>query len=209
MSFRLKPRDDKFFKYFNDLADAICEASMILKSFVENRSDPATNLEKINEVEERGDIVLSEVMKRINNSFITPFDREDIQHLANRLDDVTDGINSSAKRIALYNPKEMPPESVEMAKLIKESALAVSKAVDQLHVLKKSPTKIKKYCAELHELENKADDVYDQFIIKLFETEEDAIEVVKLKEIMYELEKTTDGAELVGKIIKTIIVKYA
>ncbi|HBX21140.1 MAG TPA: DUF47 domain-containing protein, partial [Porphyromonadaceae bacterium] len=76
-------------------------------------------------------------------------------------------------------------------------------------VLKKSPTKIKKYCAELHELENKADDVYDQFIIKLFETEEDAIEVVKLKEIMYELEKTTDGAELVGKIIKTIIVKYA
>ncbi|HBQ25025.1 MAG TPA: DUF47 domain-containing protein, partial [Syntrophomonas sp.] len=75
MSFRLKPRDDKFFKYFNDLADAICEASMILKSFVENRSDPATNLEKINEVEERGDIVLSEVMKRINNSFITPFDR--------------------------------------------------------------------------------------------------------------------------------------
>jgi uncharacterized protein Yka (UPF0111/DUF47 family) len=78
-----------------------------------------------------------------------------------------------------------------------------------LDVLKKSSKKIKEYCIELHDLENKADDVYEQFLIDLFENEKDAIEVIKLKEIMSELEKATDIAEQVGKIIQTIIVKYA
>ena len=78
-----------------------------------------------------------------------------------------------------------------------------------MDVLKKSPTNAKKYCAELHDLENKADDVYENFIIRLFENEKDGIEIIKIKEIMYELEKATDSAEYVGKIIKTIIVKYA
>jgi len=78
-----------------------------------------------------------------------------------------------------------------------------------LDVLKKNSNKIKEFCAELHDIENRADDVYENFIIELFETEKDGIELIKLKEIMYELEKATDAAEYVGKIIKTIIVKYA
>jgi len=103
----------------------------------------------------------------------------------------------------------MPESAIQLAKLIKEDAVCIDKAVDELDVLKKDAKTIKALCAELHDIENKADDVYDHFIIDLFEREKDGIEVVKLKEIMQELEKATNAAEQVGKIIKTIIVKYA
>jgi uncharacterized protein Yka (UPF0111/DUF47 family) len=145
----------------------------------------------------------------LNTTFITPFDREDINHLSNRLDDVTDYINSCAKKIVLYNPKQIPASAVDIANLIKEGAIFISKAVDELDVLKKSRKKVTQYCAELHNIENKADDVYEHFLIDLFENQKDAVEIIKQKEIMYELEKATDAAEYVGKIIKTIIVKYA
>jgi len=113
------------------------------------------------------------------------------------------------KKIALYNPKQLPASALEIAKLIKEGAVSIGKAVDQLDVLKKNSKKIKEYCQELKVIENKADDVYENFLIDLFENQKDSIEVIKLKEIMSELEEATDAAEHVGKIIKTIIVKYA
>jgi predicted phosphate transport protein (TIGR00153 family) len=193
------------------MVDALLKASDLMIECVQS-NDHEERVEfykKIKEQERAGDKLSNKIFDELNTTFITPFDREDIHNLANRLDDVTDGINSSAKRIALYNPKEMPPEALGLAKLIKEGALTISKAIDELDVLKKSAANIKKYCSELHDIENKADDVYEHFIINLFEKEKNAVEVFKLKEIMYELEKTTDCAEYVGKIIKTIIVKYA
>ena len=164
---------------------------------------------KIKELERDGDRLSNRVFEELNSTFITPFDREDIHHLANKLDDVTDEINSCAKRIAFYKPKSLPADALVLAKMIKEGAVFIAKAVEELDVLKKSPAKIKEYCNELHLMENRADDAYQQFIIKLFEEEKDSIEIIKLKEIVYELEKTTDVEEHVGKIIKTIIVKYA
>ena len=164
---------------------------------------------KIKEQEKKGDALSVKIFDELNSTFITPFDREDIHHLADRLDDVTDYINSCAKRIVLYNPKQLPKEAIDLALLIKEGAVCIGKAVDELNVMKKNSKKIKEYCVELHNIENKADDVYENFLIQLFENEKDAVEIIKLKEIMYELEKATDAAEYVGKIIKTIIVKYA
>ena len=103
----------------------------------------------------------------------------------------------------------MPTSALEIAKLIREGAVSIGKAIDQLDVLKKNSAKIKEYCKELKVVENKADDVYENFLIDLFENQKDGIELIKLKEIMSELERATDAAETVGKIIKTIIVKYA
>ena len=164
---------------------------------------------KIKEQELKGDALSTRVFAELNSTFLTPFDREDIQQLANRLDDVIDFINRCAKRIVLYNPKEIPSSALELANIIKECAINIGKAVDQLDVLKKNSKKIKEYCKELHVLENKADDVYENFLIDLFEKQKDAVEIIKLKGIMSELEKATDAAEYVGKVIKTIIVKYA
>jgi predicted phosphate transport protein (TIGR00153 family) len=208
---KFTPKEPKFFPILKDMADVLLVASDLIIECVQN-NDHEKAIEyykKIKEQERKGDALSARVFEELNSTFITPFDREDIHHLADKLDDVTDYINSSAKRIVLYNPKQLPASAFEIAKLIKEGAISIGKAVDQLDVLKKNSKKIKEYCQELKITENKADDVYENFLIDLFENQKDAIEVIKLKEIMSELEKATDAAEHVGKIIKTIIVKYA
>ena len=118
------------------------------------------------------------------------------------MDDVIDGINSCAKRISIYNPRPISESGKELSRLIQEEAIYICKAMDELETFRE-------YCSKLHEIENQADDVYEFFITKLFEEEKDCIELIKIKEIMHELEKTTDAAEHVGKILKSLIVKYA
>jgi len=208
---RFTPKETKFFPLLKSMTDTMLTASNLLIECVQKteHADRVELYKKIKEQEKIGDKLSNKIFDQLNTTFITPFDREDIHHLANRMDDVTDGINSSAKRIMLYNPKKLSVETLDIAKLIKEGVLTIAKAIDELDVLKSSATNVKQYCSELHDIENKADDVYEHFIIKLFETEKDAVEIIKLKEIVYELEKTTDIAEYVGKIIKTIIVKYS
>ncbi len=208
---KFTPKETKFFPILKEMTDVLLVASDLIIECVQN-SDHESAIEyykKIKEQERKGDELSGRIFDELNTTFITPFDREDIHHLADRLDDVTDYINSCAKRIVLYNPKQIPASAFEIANLIKEGAICLGEAIDQLDVLKKNSKKIKEYCAELHVIENKADDVYENFLIDLFENQKDAVEIIKLKEIMYELEKATDAAEYVGKIIKTIIVKYA
>ncbi|HJV78326.1 MAG TPA: DUF47 family protein [Paludibacter sp.] len=208
---KFTPKETKFIPILKEMADVLLVASdLIIESVQTNDHESAIDYYKKIKVQERkGDELSGRIFDELNSTFITPFDREDIHHLADRLDDVTDFINSCSKKIVLYNPKKMPAGAVELANFIKEGAICIGKAVDELDVLKKDSKKIKEYCAELHVIENKADDVYEHFLIDLFENEKDAVEIIKLKEIMYELEKATDAAEYVGKIIKTIIVKYA
>lgn len=208
---RLAPKEPKFFPTLKETTSVILIAADLMVECA-SQCDHEVSIEfykKIKEQEKRGDVLSNAIFDQLNKSFITPFDREDIHHLATTLDDVTDFINSAAKRIVLYNPKRMPDSAVLLAKYIKEGAVNIGKAVDVLSVLKKDSKKIKVYCKKLHDIENKADDVYEDFIINLFETEKDDIEIIKLKEIMQELEKATNAAEQVGKIIKAIAVKYA
>ena len=208
---KFTPKEPKFFPILKEMSDVISVASDLIIECVQN-SDHEAAIEyykKIKEQERKGDALSARVFDELNSTFITPFDREDIHHLADRLDDVTDFINSCAKKIVLYNPKSMPAGALDIAKLIKDGALCIGKAVDELDVMKKNSKKIKEYCVELHTIESKADDVYENFLIELFSKEKDAVEIIKMKEIMNELERATDAAEYVGKIIKTIIVKYA
>ncbi|MDR3236219.1 MAG: DUF47 family protein [Prevotellaceae bacterium] len=209
---RLTPKEPKFFPLLKEMSDVILRAADLMIAFASSHCGHDEAIEfykKIKDEEHKGDKLSIRIFDELNSTFITPFDREDIHDLANNLDDVTDGINSAAKRIALYNPKRLPDSAVLLAKLIKEDAECIARAIGELDVLKKSPAKITQCCNELHDIENKADDVYENFIIKLFNEETDSTEIIKLKDIMYELEKTTDCAEYVGKVIKTIIVKYA
>jgi len=205
------PKEPKFFPILKEMADVILEASELIIECVKNYSHESAidYYRQIKDQERKGDALSAKIFNELNSTFITPFDREDIHHLADKLDDVTDYINNCAKRIVLYNPKQLPDSALQLALLIKEGAIGIGKAVDQLDVMKKHSNKVKEYCTELHVIENKADDVYENFLIALFSTEKDSIEIIKLKEIMSELEKATDSADSVGKIIKTIIVKYA
>jgi predicted phosphate transport protein (TIGR00153 family) len=186
-------------------------ASELMLEFVEkgNHANAADYYKMIKDEERKGDTLSNKIFDELNATFITPFDREDIHNLATKMDDVTDYINSAAKKYFLYNPNEMPAAAREMVGLIIEATVQIENSVNELDVLKKSRKRISEYCQKLHLIENRADDVYDHFLIELFENQKDGIELIKLKEIMFELEKAVDTTEGVGKIIKTIIVKYA
>ncbi|MDL2215051.1 DUF47 family protein [Dysgonomonas sp. OttesenSCG-928-M03] len=208
---RFKPKENKFFQLLHEMSEVIVTASDLIIQCVQvsDHNEAVEFYKKIKEQERKADSVQNAIFEELNDTFITPFDREDINHLSSTMDDVMDLINSCAKRIMLYNPKSIPASAVDLAKLVHESAGYLLQAVEELDTFKKRPDKIKEYCDQLGVVEKKADDVYEHFLIVLFEEEYDAIEVIKLKDILHELERATDAAESVGKIIKTIIIKYS
>jgi predicted phosphate transport protein (TIGR00153 family) len=208
---RFAPKEPKFFPLFKEISAVLLKASDLLMECMETNDHEKQDeyYRMIKEQERLGDKLSHRIFDELNATFITPFDREDLHDLAMCLDDVLDGINSSAKRIALYKPKSIPDNARELAKLIREASECLSKITESLDSLRSDSSGIKAYCKDLHDIENKADDVYELFVIELFENEKDGIELFKLKEILYEMEKTTDMAEYVGKIVRTIIIKYA
>ncbi len=205
------PKETKFLTLLTSQIEDIVKASDLLIKFMntpehENRKLVYT---QIKEIEKHCDTLTNQILDELNNTFITPFDREDIHDLASQLDDVLDLINGSAKRVILYQPKRMPDSMAELAKYIKKSAESLQIAIIELEKVKKNPTIVKQECRRLHEIENQADDVYEMFIIDLFENEKDAIELLKQVEIMQMLENSTDKAYRVSDVLKTIVVKYA
>ena len=207
---RFAPKQPKFFPLLNSLADALAKAADTLAEGL-NYDSPEKRSEYyklVKDIERNADQINNTIHDELASSFITPFDREDINHLASAIDDTIDGINSVAKRISIYNPKALPEEAAKLAKVIQEEAAFVVKAIYDLVDVHKHGANIRKCAEELHDLENKGDDIYELFIIRLFEEEKDGIELMKVKEIMHEMEQTTDAAEHVGKCLKSILVKY-
>ncbi|NDW18853.1 DUF47 domain-containing protein [Dysgonomonas sp. 216] len=208
---RFLPKENKFFLLLSEMAESISlESALMIECTKASTHQEAVDLyKKIKEKELECDVIQNKIFEELNISFITPFDREDINHLSSIMDNVADNVNSCAKRIMLYSPKYIPESATQLAQLVKDAADCITLAVGELDRLKKNPVKITEYCQRLKDIEHEADDVYEHFLIDLFENEKDAIEVIKLKDILHELEKATDMAETVGKIIKQIIVKYA
>ncbi|MCF0206875.1 MAG: DUF47 family protein [Bacteroidales bacterium] len=164
---------------------------------------------EIKECETQSDKEIAKIYDELNDSFITPFDREDIHSLCETVDDTLDYINSTSKRILLFRPASIPEVAVEIAKAIVECSKAIQIALSELKTVNKKPELALKQCEILHDLEAEVDEMYEHFVKKLFEKETNAIEIIKIKEIVQHMERTSDMAKHVGKIIKTIIVKYA
>lgn len=208
---RFTPKEPKFFPLLKQMSEVLTSSAQLLMESM--RYDTAEERQayyrRIKELERDGDRLTHRIFDELGTTFITPFDREDIHALASHMDDVIDGINSCAKRIAIYNPRPIGESGRELGGLIVEETVSIGKAMDELEKFRKNPASLREYCSQLHDIENKADDVYELFIRKLFEEEKDSIELIKIKEIMQELEKTTDSAEEVGKVLRTFIVKYA
>ena len=208
---RLTPKEPKFFPLLTGLADVIAEIIDVMIEFLSNYKPETAEsyYKRIKEVERKGDRLINQIFDELNVSFITPFDREDINDLSETLDDVNDFIDSSAKRIYLYKPEHIPQAAIDLGETLRESAVLIGKSVNGLNALSNGVKEIKGYCDQLHIIENKADDIYEHFLMELFQNEKDAIEIIKLNEIVAELENATDAAERVAKIIKKILVKYA
>lgn len=208
---RFTPKEPKFFPLLKQLSEVILASSELLVESLQH-DEPAKRSDyykRIKDLEREGDRLTHLIFDELGTTFITPLDREDIHDLASCMDDVIDGINSSAKRIVIYNPRPISESGKELSRLIREEAVYICKAMDELEGFRKKPGTLRDYCTKLHDIENQADDVYEFFITKLFQEEKDCIELIKIKEIMHELEKTTDFAERVGKILNSFIVKYA
>lgn len=208
---RFAPKQPKFFPLFKQLSTILKQVSEELQESLKYNStkERVEYQKKIKTLEREGDVLSHRIMDELSTTFITPFDREDIHELASSIDDVIDGINSCSKRIAIYNPRAITEAGHKLCEIIVKSAVLIDNAMDELEKFRKNPTTLSGYCTELHDLENTGDDIYENFVIKLFEEEKDGIELIKIKEIMHELERTTDSAEHVGKVLKSLIVKYA
>ena len=209
MGFRLKPRDEKFFTYFNQLSESILEAAEILKRFFENPRDPSETLDMIKEVEERGDQVLAVVMNEINDSFVTPFDREDILLLARELNNVLDHIQGTMEKVILY--KAGRPKHVNVLKLVyvlQAAAEEIKAAVDLLPDIRNKHREIIESCEAIRAYEHEGDYLYRAGIALLFENTENVIDIIKWKEIYEHLETTLDYCENVSNLLKGVAVKY-
>jgi len=162
----------------------------------------------VEDLEHKNDEHTHRIFTELVRNFITPFDREDIHYLASALDDIADYIYSSAKKINFYrvNPNELGIR--KLADLILEGTVQISNAVSELRNMK-NMRKITEALVKVNSIENQADDVYDLSIDRLFETEPDAKEVIKKREIYHAMETATDKCEDAANVIESIIIKYA
>ena len=205
------PRDVKFFPLFKETTTILIQASSLLQELfkiteIEKRKDLCA-LIKAEEV--KGDIATGAILKVLNETFITPFDREDINALTDELDDVIDAINRASQKVLLYSPDNLPNSTRLLTDVIKKGAIEIQGAVDELSNLKHTDKKLRTHYKEIKRLEEEADVIYENGIITLFKEETNGIELIKLKEIIQELEKTANKINSTGKVLKTIFVKYA
>jgi predicted phosphate transport protein (TIGR00153 family) len=204
--FGLIPKDVKFFEMFKEMGIIITEGAELLRDMLNNFEDPVASQKRIKDVEHRGDHKTHEIIKTLNKSFVTPFDREDIYALSAALDDIIDLIDASAQRIVMYNVEKPTPESKELAFIILKGCQTIERALS--HMGGKFEH-IAEHCMEVNSLENEADRVCREAISRLFDEEKDPIQLIKWKEIYETLEKATDKCEDAANILESVVVKNA
>jgi len=205
VAFRLIPREEKFFDLFEQQGTNIVAAARVLEELVHDYGNAKAKAEQVKDLEHAGDTLTHEIVKRLNTTFVTPIDREDIYALASRLDDVLDLIDAVADRLLIYKISAPTEGCVDMAKVIVKTAEATDRAVRCLRTL--SPY-YHKHCIEVNRLENEADRLLRDLLAALFEGVE-PIEVIKWKEIYETLESVTDRCEDVVNVIEGIVLKMA
>ena len=205
MGFSLLPREDAYFTMFSQMTDKIQEAAQTLVEMMESESEDLSSFSrKIKDAEHGCDEVMHGITTKLNKSFITPFDREDIYALSISLDDVCDYIDASARAIMMYDIHKTTEYSRKLARVILAEAVQISGAVAMLH----QPNGMNQHFIEIHRLENEADDVYFRAIADLFKNEKDPIAVIKWKEIFDFLEAATDRCEDVCNLLEGVVVKH-
>jgi hypothetical protein len=191
---------------FKEMGIIITEGAELLRDMLNNFDNPVESQRRIKDVEHRGDHQTHQIIKTLNKSFVTPFDREDIYALSAALDDIIDLIDASAQRIVMYNVEKPTPESKELAFIILKGCQTIERAIS--HMGGKFEH-IAEHCMEVNSLENEADRVCREAISRLFDEEKDPIQLIKWKEIYETLEKATDKCEDAANILESVVVKNA
>jgi uncharacterized protein len=200
---RLIPRETKFFDMFAELSGTLTQGAKLLRETLENPHDLDLRAEQIQAIEHQGDKITHAIITKLNQTFITPFDREDIHRLTSSLDDVLDFVNAAAVRLVMYKITQPPPEAAELAGLIVLQTEELAKGVS---LLEKSGS-VMKHCDEINRLEDVADHVSRKAIADLFEREKDPVQLIKVKELYEVLEYATDKAEDAANVLEAIVLK--
>jgi hypothetical protein len=204
VAFRLIPREQKFYDDFLALADELLRGALLLEEMLAADVPLWDKADEIKEVEHKCDSLTHEIIQRLNRTFVTPLDREDIHELARSLDDVMDAIDASAAVIRLYKLATVRFGARELAQIITTSTRQVRLALEALAKNKGLIT----HAVEINRLENEADRTHQQALSRLFDDERDPISVIKWKETLDFLENATDRCEDVANVLEGVMVKH-
>ena len=206
MRIKLRPGDDTFFDFFSRAAQNLVRGTALLSELILPDANVESVSERLVEVEHDSDAITHELYKKINSSFITPFDREDIYRLGSGLDDVMDHLEAVGSLMYLYGLTHLPAlprEMHELVDVLDRQAKLTADAMPRLKVMKG----LEEYWVECNRLENEGDSTYRMLLVRLFSGEYDALTVLKMKEVVDELERACDAFERVANTVETIAVK--
>jgi predicted phosphate transport protein (TIGR00153 family) len=201
---RLLPREEKFYNLFQQQARLISQAScLLLKGVRAGNAHLAEAAAEIQSLESKGDEIIHDIFTRLNQTFITPIDPEDIHKLSSSLDDVLDGIEDAAYRMAAYRLEPIPAPVVELCEIVDSCSRVLVSAMDALN--KDKP--LLEHCIEINRLEDVADKLVRRVLAELFQSDIPPIAFIKLKEVYEVLEATTDRCEDVADALQGVVVK--
>jgi predicted phosphate transport protein (TIGR00153 family) len=204
---RLFPKEIDFFEIFDRAASNIKKAAELLVMLTENFDNISQRAKEIYEVEQDGDMLTHDIMRKLNKTFVTPIDREDLHALASRLDDVLDLIWAAVDRMTVFKLTETTKEAIAMAQNLLMTAEVFQKAIKKLK--EKNYSHVQEYCIEINRLENRMDRDFRDALGNLFENIKDPILIIKWKEVYEHLEDASDRCEDVANIIEGIVLKHA
>ncbi len=206
--FSFIPRETKFFDFYENSAKNIVDIALALKDLVYEWNDIEKRVEDITALEHKGDSITHKIVAQLHCTFVTPFDREDMANLAERMDDVTDFIHAAADSMYIYKAKQPAERARELADIIVKAAEEVAKAIPHLRH-KAEIKKVLESCVELNRLENKADKAYRSALGELFEDSKDITHIIKWREIYEHMESATDRCEDVANVLEGVALKHA
>lgn len=208
MAWSLIPKEEKFFELFEEQAAHNVAAAKVFREMANKWSREVGSFDRLRDIEHEADITCHDIYDKLNRTFVTPFDREDIRELAGELDTVTDLIESVAQRMYLYQIDKSTEDLVQLTDILWQATENVRKAIKELQNPEKS-RHVMDYCIEVNRLENAGDHALGVAIGKLFQGKPDPLEVMKWKEIYETVEEAIDKCEDIAHTLETILVKQA
>ncbi len=205
MKLRIVTGDTSFFDLFEQLAAKVSDGAAGLSELLENYTDVERKAGRVLDIEHEGDELTHEIIRRLNTTFVTPFDREDIHHLASSLDDVLDHIEATAEYLQLHKIEQPLPQMVSLGRTLADAAKHTADAMPRLRKMKG----LEEYWVEINRLENEADRAYRRTVAELFSGDYGAMDVLKFKETIEEIEHAVDRLEDVANTIESIYLKQS
>ena len=208
--FNLNPKDDKFYDMFIDEAKNVEKAAVILSEALGDLENKTRNVARVEELEHKGDEIVHRLIEELNNSFITPIDREDIFSITKRMDDILDSIESTMHRFTMFNINESKEGAKVLGSLIVDASRELVSLMEEFKHMKKKNKEITERVISINKIENKGDIFYRQMISELFaeDGKTPVLDIIKWREIYKFLEATLDSCEAVANIVEGVVMKY-